>query len=92
MEDIKMIHIIAAISIVVLSIAVVFCSKCVYDLNKRINVIQKKYDSMLHYNHQTDNLLKDMIKLVNDRCDINHNLFEILNQKCELLERNKNIK
>lgn len=92
MEDINMIQIISAITIVILSIAVVISAKSIYDLNKRINTMQRRYDNMLDYNRETDNILKSMIKLVNDQCDINHNLFEIINQKCELLERNKNLK
>lgn len=87
-----MIHIIAAISIVVLSIAVLFCSKCVYDLNKRVTIMQRIYDSKLYHNTRMNNIIRSMINILNMRYNSQHKLLELLNKKCEELERNKNIK
>lgn len=87
-----MIPSIQTIAIVALSIAVLICAKSIYDLNKRINTMQRRYDSILYHNHETDKLLKSMIDILSQRCDTNHNICELLNQKCDFLAKNKNLK
>jgi len=89
MEDIKMIQ---TIVIVILSIAVLFCSKCVYDLNKRVTIMQRIYDSKLYHNTRMNNITRSMVNLLNMRYNSQHKILELLNKKCEELERTKNIK
>ena len=83
---------IQAIVIVILSIAVLFCSKCVYDLNKRISTMQRHYDSILYHNTQLHDVTKKMMDILNSRYIMICNLFENLNEKYNILERNKNLK
>lgn len=78
---------IQAIVIVILSIAVLFCSKCVYDLNKRINTMERRYDNILYHNTKLHNITRRMIDILNTRYNSQHKLLVFLNKKCEQLEQ-----
>lgn len=49
--------------------------------------MERRYDSILYHNTKLHDVTKRMIDILNTRCNSQHKLLELLNKKCEELEK-----